>query len=77
MTEPPADGPENRLSPKDDDRVEQEPMLHKSGSAATAPANGRLAEAAHLQAIEGNPLTAEESKRRVIALVAARSSISA
>ena len=29
-------------------------------SAATVPANGRLAEAAHLQAIEGNPLTAEE-----------------
>ena len=35
-------------------------VLHKSGSNATAAANGRLAEAAHLQAIEGNPLTAEE-----------------
>ena len=35
-------------------------VLHKSGSAATVAANGRLAEAAHLQAIEGNPLTAEE-----------------
>jgi len=35
-------------------------MLHKSGSNATVAANGRLAEAAHLQAIEGNPLTAEE-----------------
>ena len=34
-------------------------MQHGSSSAATA-ANGRLAEAAHLQAIEGNPLTAEE-----------------
>ena len=35
-------------------------VLHKPGSNATAAANGRLAEAAHLQAIEGNPLTAEE-----------------
>ncbi len=35
-------------------------VQHNSGSAATAAANGRLAEAAHLQAIEGNPLTAEE-----------------
>ncbi|MCY4065759.1 MAG: hypothetical protein OXF57_05270 [Rhodospirillaceae bacterium] len=35
-------------------------VLHKSGSNATVAANGRLAEAAHLQAIEGNPLTAEE-----------------
>ena len=34
--------------------------LQKLGSTATAAANGRLAEAAHLQAIEGNPLTAEE-----------------
>lgn len=34
--------------------------LHKSGSTTTAAANGRLEEAAHLQAIEGNPLTAEE-----------------
>ena len=34
-------------------------MQHDSSSAATL-ANGRLAEAAHLQAIEGNPLTAEE-----------------
>ena len=33
---------------------------HKPGSTATAAVNGRLAEAAHLQAIEGNPLTAEE-----------------
>ncbi len=33
---------------------------HDSDCAATAAANGRLAEAAHLQAIEGNPLTAEE-----------------
>ena len=33
---------------------------HHSNSAASAAANGRLAEAAHLQAIEGNPLTAEE-----------------
>ena len=35
-------------------------VLHKSGSKATVAVNGRLAEAAHLQAIEGNPLTAEE-----------------
>ncbi len=35
-------------------------VLHKPGSTATAAANGRLAEAAHLQAIEGSPLTAEE-----------------
>ena len=35
-------------------------VLHKSGSNATVAENGRLAEAAHLQAIEGNPLTAEE-----------------
>ena len=35
-------------------------VLHKSGSNATVTGNGRLAEAAHLQAIEGNPLTAEE-----------------
>ena len=35
-------------------------VQHYSGSVATAAANGRLAEAAHLQAIEGNPLTAEE-----------------
>ncbi len=34
--------------------------LRNSGSAVTAVANGRLAEAVHLQAIEGNPLTAEE-----------------
>ena len=34
--------------------------LHKSGSTATVAANGQLAEAVHLQAIEGNPLTAEE-----------------
>ena len=35
-------------------------MPHGSSSAATVAANGRLTEAAHLQAIEGNPLTAEE-----------------
>ena len=35
-------------------------MQHGSSSAATVATNGRLAEAAHLQAIEGNPLTAEE-----------------
>ena len=35
-------------------------MQHDSSSAATFAANGRLAEAAHLQAIEGNPLMAEE-----------------
>ncbi len=34
---------------------------HDSGSVATAAVNGRLAEAAHLQSIEGNPLTAEET----------------
>ena len=33
---------------------------HDSRSTVTVAANGRLAEAAHLQAIEGNPLTAEE-----------------
>ena len=33
---------------------------HHSNSAASAAANQLLAEAAHLQAIEGNPLTAEE-----------------
>ena len=33
---------------------------HDSRSTATVAANGRLAEAMHLQAIEGNPLTAEE-----------------
>ena len=33
---------------------------HDSNSAASVAANSRLAEAAHLQAIEGNPLTAEE-----------------
>jgi len=33
---------------------------HDSDCAATVGANGALAEAAHLQAIEGNPLTAEE-----------------
>ena len=31
-----------------------------SASRKVAALNGRLAEAAHLQAIEGNPLTAEE-----------------
>ena len=35
-------------------------MQHDSVSAAKIAASGRLAEAAHLQAIEGNPLTAEE-----------------
>ena len=35
-------------------------MQRDSSSAARIAANGRLAEAAHLQAIEGNPLTAEE-----------------
>ena len=35
-------------------------MQHGSSSATTVATNGRLAEAAHLQAIEGNPLTAEE-----------------
>ena len=33
---------------------------HDSRSTATVAANGRLAEAVHLQAIEGNPLTPEE-----------------
>ena len=33
---------------------------HHSNSAASAAADQLLAEAAHLQAIEGNPLTAEE-----------------
>ena len=33
---------------------------HDSGAVASAAADGRLAEAAHLQAIEGNPLTVEE-----------------
>ncbi len=35
-------------------------MQHDSSSATTVAANGRLTEAVHLQAIEGNPLTAEE-----------------
>ena len=35
-------------------------MQHDSASRDVAAANDRLAEAAHLQAIEGNPLTAEE-----------------
>ena len=33
---------------------------HDSGSTAAVATSGPLAEAAHLQAIEGNPLTAEE-----------------
>ena len=33
---------------------------HHSNSAATAAAHQLLTEAAHLQTIEGNPLTAEE-----------------
>ncbi len=33
---------------------------HRSNSAASTAADRLLAEAAHLQAIEGNPLTAEE-----------------
>ena len=33
---------------------------HDSGSAANGTADRLLAEAVHLQAIEGNPLTAEE-----------------
>ena len=33
---------------------------HDSVSTATVAANGRLAEAVHLQAMEGNPLTEEE-----------------
>ena len=35
-------------------------MQHDSASRDVAAANDRLAEAAHLQAIEGNPLSAEE-----------------
>ena len=35
-------------------------VQNDSASTATDAANARLAEAAHLQAIEGNPLTAEE-----------------
>ena len=35
-------------------------MQHHSNSAASTAADRLLAEAAHLQAIEGNPLTAEE-----------------
>ena len=35
-------------------------MQQDSASRGTVAVNGRLAEAAHLQAIEGNPLTAEE-----------------
>ncbi|MDE2792162.1 MAG: hypothetical protein OXI81_17305 [Paracoccaceae bacterium] len=35
-------------------------MQHDSSSAANDVANRLLVEAAHLQAIEGNPLTAEE-----------------
>ncbi len=35
-------------------------VQHESGFVATPAANSWLAEAAHLQAIEGNPLTAEE-----------------
>ena len=35
-------------------------MQHHSNSAATTDADQLLAEAAHLQAIEGNPLTPEE-----------------
>ncbi len=33
---------------------------HDSDSASTVATGDRLAEAAHLQAMEGNPLTAEE-----------------
>ena len=33
---------------------------HDSNSVVRIAANGRLAEAAHLQMIEGNPLTVEE-----------------
>ena len=33
---------------------------HDSDSALTIAVNGRVAEAVHLQAIKGNPLTAEE-----------------
>ena len=35
-------------------------MQHDSSTVAVGTANQLLAEAAHLQAIEGNPLTAEE-----------------
>ena len=35
-------------------------MQRDSSSPEAAATNGRLAEAVHLQAIEGNPLTAEE-----------------
>ena len=35
-------------------------MQHDSGTTTSAAAARLLAEAAHLQAIEGNPLTAEE-----------------
>ena len=35
-------------------------MQHDPASRRAAAANGRLAEVAHLQAIEGNPLSAEE-----------------
>jgi len=35
-------------------------VQQNSGSTATVAANGRLVEALHLQAIEGNPLAAEE-----------------
>jgi len=35
-------------------------MQHDSAFRDVAAANDRLAEAAHLQAIEGNPLSAEE-----------------
>ena len=35
-------------------------VQHDLGSTARVAANGRFAEAAHLHAIEGNPLTAEE-----------------
>ena len=35
-------------------------MQHDSAYRKLAAASGRLAEAVHLQAIEGNPLTAEE-----------------
>ena len=33
---------------------------HSPGCSTSVAANGRLAEAAHLQAIEGNPLSADE-----------------
>ena len=35
-------------------------MQHDSAFSEAVAANGRLAEAAHLQDIEGNPLSAEE-----------------